>query len=210
VRVVFASSSSVYGNVEPGATRESAMLRPISPYGVTKLGCEQLARAYGDSFDLDVVTLRYFTVFGARQRPDMAFARIAAALVDRRPFEVFGSGEQSRDFTYVADAVSATVLAARRAPPGAVYNVGGGEEASVNRVLALVEEIADRPLTIARRETMRGDVRRTSADTSALRTQCSWAPRVSLRDGLQAQLEWYARLRADDDQPAPIAEMHER
>ena len=205
VRVVLASSSSVYGTVTAGATRESAALRPISPYGVTKLSGEQLATAYTENFGLDVVTLRYFTVFGPRQRPDMAFTRIAAALLDGKSFEVFGSGEQSRDFTYVTDAVSATVLAGRRAPPGAVYNVGGGEEATLNRVLDLFQQFADRPLEIVRTGAMSGDVRRTSADTSAIRSQCSWRPRVSLRDGLHAQLQWYAGLRAESDAAARIS-----
>jgi UDP-glucuronate 4-epimerase len=211
LRVVLASSSSVYGDVEAGATQESAALRPISPYGVTKLGCEHLARAYAKSFDLDVVTLRYFTVFGPRQRPDMAFTRIAAAVVDGgTPFEVFGSGEQSRDFTYVADAVAATVLAGEHAPSDSIYNVGGGEEATVNRVLELVEEIAGRPVEILRTQRMRGDVRRTSADTSALRAECSWAPSVSLREGLRAQLKWYEELCAELEEPATLAGLVER
>jgi UDP-glucuronate 4-epimerase len=210
LRVVLASSSSVYGDVETGATHESAALRPISPYGVTKLGCEHLARAYAKSFDLDVVTLRYFTVFGPRQRPDMAFTRIAAAVVDGTPFEVFGSGEQSRDFTYVADAVAATVLAGEHAPSDSIYNVGGGEEATVNRVLELVEEIAGRPVEILRTQRMRGDVRRTSADTSALRAECSWVPSVSLREGLRAQLKWYEGLRAELEGPAALAGLVER
>jgi UDP-glucuronate 4-epimerase len=210
VRVVLTSSSSVYGNVESGVTRESAPLRPISPYGVTKLGCEHLARAYAKSFDLDVVTLRYFTVFGPRQRPDMAFTRIAAAVVDGTPFEVFGSGEQSRDFTYVGDAVAATVLAGEHALSGSVYNVGGGESATVNRVLELVEDIAGRPVEILRTHRMAGDVRRTSADTSALRSECSWVSSISLREGLRAQLEWYEELRAELDQPAALAALPER
>jgi UDP-glucuronate 4-epimerase len=210
LRVVLASSSSVYGNVETGASQESAALQPISPYGVTKLGCEHLARAYAKSFDLDVVTLRYFTVFGPRQRPDMAFTRIAAAVVDGTPFEVFGSGEQSRDFTYVADAVAATVLAGEHAPSDSVYNVGGGEEATVNRVLELVEEIAGRPVEILRTKKMRGDVRRTSADTSALRAECSWVPSVSLREGLRAQLKWYEELRAELEKSAALAGLVER
>jgi UDP-glucuronate 4-epimerase len=204
VRVVLASSSSVYGTITAPATRESAPLRPISPYGVTKLSGEQLATAYTENFGLDVVILRYFTVFGPRQRPDMAFTRIASALVDGKPFEVFGSGEQSRDFTYVGDAVSATVAAARHAPAGATYNVGGGEEATLNRVLDLFQDIADRPLEIVRSPTMSGDVRRTSADTSAIRSECSWRPKVSLRAGLDAQLHWYAALRAEYDATARI------
>jgi UDP-glucuronate 4-epimerase len=195
VRVVIASSSSVYGDVAAGSTPESAPLRPISPYGVTKLGCEQLASAYAESVGLDAVILRYFTVFGPRQRPDMAFARISAALIDGTQFNVFGSGRQSRDFTYVGDAVAATIKAARAASPGAVYNVGGGEEATLDRVLSVFEEIAGRRLDVVRTQAMTGDVRRTSADTSAIRSDCSWAPKVSLRDGVRAQYEWCAERR---------------
>ena len=133
-RVAFTSSSSIYGDAERYPTPEDTVPAPVSPYGVTKLDCEHLARAYATSFGLDVVVLRYFTVYGPRQRPDMFFTRVADALARGGSFEIYGSGEQSRSFTYVADVVDATI-AALAAPPGAIYNVGGGEEASLREAL---------------------------------------------------------------------------
>src|SRR5437016_8596813 len=130
VRVVFASSSSIYGEAERYPTPEDAEPRPISPYGITKLGCEQLAHAYAAGFGLDAVVLRYFTFYGPRQRPDMALARIVDALARGASFELYGDGLQSRSFTYVADGVAATIAAMERARAGTVYNVGGGEEAT--------------------------------------------------------------------------------
>src|SRR5581483_929687 len=132
VRLVFASSSSVYGEAEAYPTPEDTTPAPISPYGITKLACEHLLRAY----DGDAVTLRYFTVYGPRQRPDMFFRRVCDALAAGDSFEIYGSGRQSRSFTYVADAVEATIAAMERAPSGAVYNVGGGEEASMVEAIA--------------------------------------------------------------------------
>src|SRR5436853_1713293 len=131
VRVVFASSSSVYGEAERYPTPEDARPNPVSPYGITKLGCEQLAYAYAKSFGLDVVVLRYFTVYGPRQRPDMALARVVDALARGSSFELYGDGLQSRSFTYVADGIEATIAAMERAPSGVVYNVGGGQEATM-------------------------------------------------------------------------------
>src|SRR5262249_51165036 len=144
VRVVFASSSSVYGEAESYPTPEDAEPRPVSPYGLTKLGCEHLARAYARSFGLDAVSLRYFTVYGPRQRPDMLMRRACERLLDGGPFEVYGTGEQSRSFTYVGDAVAATIAAMERSRPGSVYNVGGGEEATVREAIALLESISGR------------------------------------------------------------------
>ena len=149
VRVVLASSSSVYGEAESYPTPEDAEPRPISPYGITKLACEHLARAYAAGFGADAVVLRYFTVYGPRQRPDMFFRRVCDALLDGSTFEIYGSGEQSRSFTYVADAVAATIAAMERAPAGAVYNVGGGDEASMLEAIALLEEISGRRLDVA-------------------------------------------------------------
>ena len=189
-RIVWASTSSVYGNAETYPTREEARPRPISPYGVTKLGCEHLAEAYAESFGLDHAILRYFTVYGPRQRPDMAFTKIARALASGEPFQVFGSGEQSRDVTYVGDAVAATIAAMERAATGAVYNVGGGSETTLNEVIALCEELTGRTLDRRGAEAAAGDVRRTSADTTRARTELGWLPRTSLADGLRAQLRW--------------------
>jgi UDP-glucuronate 4-epimerase len=190
VRVVFASSSSVYGDAESYPTPEDARPRPLSPYGITKLACEHLAHAYAQSFSLDVVVLRYFTVYGPRQRPDMFFRRVCERLLDGGEFEIFGSGEQSRSFTYVGDVVDATWAAMERAPSGETYNVGGGEEATMVAAIALLEEVSGRSLAVRRTEVARGDMLRTSADISRIRARLAWQPRTSLRDGLQAEWSW--------------------
>ena len=190
VRVVFASSSSVYGDAEGFPTREDAEPRPISPYGITKLGCEHLAHSYAKGFGLDAVVLRYFTVYGPRQRPDMALARIVDALMHGAPFEVYGDGRQSRSFTYVADAAEATIVAMERAPAGALYNVGGGAEATVRDVIATLERVSGRSLELVELPAAAGDVRRTSADTMRIRQDLGWRATTSLDDGLQAQWDW--------------------
>jgi UDP-glucuronate 4-epimerase len=187
-RVVMASSSSVYGNAEAYPTREDAFPQPISPYGVTKLACESLARTYAECFSLETVVLRYFTLYGPRQRPDMAFSRIIAALLDGQPFQVYGTGEQSRDFTYVADAVDATIAAMEGSPAGRIYNVGGGSETTLKLGLALFERLAGRRLDVRYEPTAAGDMRRTAADTNLIRSELGWVPRVSLEDGVAAQL----------------------
>ena len=190
VRVVFASSSSVYGDAESYPTPEDAPARPISPYGITKLGCEHLARAYGTAFGLDAVTLRYFTVYGPRQRPDMFFRRVCEALLSGGAFEIYGSGEQSRSFTEVADAVEATIEAMEAAPAGALYNVGGGEEASMLEAIALLERLSGRTLPVRHVDRARGDVARTKADVSRIREAVGWEPRVPLADGLARMWAW--------------------
>jgi UDP-glucuronate 4-epimerase len=192
VRVVFASSSSVYGDAERYPTPEETEPRPISPYGVTKLGCEQLAYAYAHSFGLDVVLLRYFTVYGPRQRPDMAFARMVDALARRAPFELYGDGLQSRAFTFVADAVEATIAAMERGRAGAVYNVGGGAEATMRDAIATVEEVSGRTLEVLERPAARGDMRRTAPDTARIERELGWRATTPLEKGLQAQWEWAA------------------
>jgi nucleoside-diphosphate-sugar epimerase len=203
IRVVQASSSSVYGNAEAYPTVEDAILRPVSPYGVTKLACERLAGAYSESYGLDVVSLRYFTVYGPRQRPDMAFSRIVSALRSDRPFSVFGTGGQSRDFTFVDDAVAATILAMRGAPASPVYNVGGGSEATLGEVIALCERLSGKRLDLRREPVAPGDVRRTAADTSLIRSELGWRPHTELADGVGAQLaaeiEGRALQRPEDD-----------
>ena len=194
-RVVFASSSSIYGEAERYPTAEEVPPRPVSPYGITKLACEHLARAYATSFGLDAVVLRYFNAYGPRQRPDMAFPRILDALASGKPFALFGDGEQSRSFTYVADVVAASVLAMERAPTRATYNVGGGEEATMNATIALLESIADRELDVRREEAVAGDQRRTKADTTRIQTELGWQPETALAAGLRAQWEWAATER---------------
>jgi nucleoside-diphosphate-sugar epimerase len=188
VRVVFSSSSSVYGAAERFPTPEDTVPEPISPYAITKLAAEHLARAYERSFGLDVVVLRYFNAFGPRQRPDMAFTRIAFALAEGRPFDLYGDGAQTRGFTYVGDVVEATVLAMDRGR--GLYNVGGGVEASMRDAIALFERISGRQLELREEPPVPGDQRRTRADTTRIRDELGWEPRVSLEDGLSAQWEW--------------------
>ena len=188
VRVVFASSSSVYGDAESYPTPEETLPKPISPYGATKLECERLIR----TSEVDAVVLRYFTVYGPRQRPDMFMRRACAALLDGGTFEIYGTGEQSRSFTYVADAVAATIAAMERAPTGATYNVGGGEEASVLEAIAELERVSGRTLDVRRRDVARGDVRRTKADVARIGAELGWRPSTSLQDGLARMWAWSA------------------
>jgi len=192
VRVVFASSSSIYGDAETFPTPEDAAPKPLSPYGITKLACEHLAYAYARSFGLDCAALRYFTVYGPRQRPDMFFRRVCERLADGGLFEIYGSGEQSRRFTYVADVVDATRAAMERAPAGATYNVGGGEEATMLEAIAVLEHVSGRALQTRHRETAKGDMARTKADISRIGAELGWQPRTSLRDGLAAMWSWTA------------------
>jgi UDP-glucuronate 4-epimerase len=191
-RVVFASSSSVYGEAEKYPTPEDTPPRPLSPYGITKLACEHLARASGRSFGLDAIVLRYFNAYGPRQRPDMAFPRVVAALLEGRPFTLYGDGEQSRSFTYVADVVAASMLAMEEAVSGSVYNVGGGQEATMNETIEMLEGISGRRLEVQRREAVEGDQRRTKADTTRIKDDLGWEPLTSLEEGLKAQWEWAA------------------
>ncbi len=189
-RVVWASSSSVYGDAESHPCLEATTATlPRSPYGVTKRACEDLARIYR-SPDLAITGLRYFTVYGPRQRPDMAIRRICDALTSGGTFELYGDGSQSRDFTYVADAVDATVRCAHTAATAPVYNIGGGEEATMARVIATLEGLSGARLALHRRPPQRGDVRRTSADVSLARRDLGWQPAVPLGEGLSAELAW--------------------
>ena len=186
VRVVFASSSSIYGDAESYPTSEETTPKPISPYGATKLECERLIRTSA----VDAVVLRYFTVYGPRQRPDMFMRRACEALLAGDTFEIYGNGEQSRSFTYVGDAVAATIAAMERAPAGATYNVGGGEEASVLEAIAELERVSGRTLDVRRSEVARGDVRRTKADVTRIGAELDWRPRTSLNEGLTEMWAW--------------------
>ena len=192
VRVVFASSSSVYGDAESYPTREDAVPRPLNPYGITKLDCEQLAYAYARAFGLDVATLRYFTVYGPRQRPDMFFRRVCERLLDGGTFQMYGTGEQSRSFTYVGDVVDATRRVMEDAPAGALYNVGGGEEATNLEAIAVLEEVSGRRLEVEYVDAVKGDMQRTNADVSRIREDVGWEPQTSLRDGLAQMWSWAA------------------
>jgi len=197
VRVVFASTSTVYGDAASYPTRENAVPFPVSPYGITKLAAEHLAHAYARSFGLDAVVLRYFSVYGPRQRPDMFFRRVVDALAAGTAFEVYGDGLQSRSFTYVADVVAATIAAMQHAPGGGLYNVGGGEEATVRDAIDLLQELADRALDVRYGPRAEGDVVRTCADTSRIEAELGWKPRTTLREGLASEWDW-----ASSAQPA--------
>lgn len=190
VPVVWASSSSVYGDAERYPTPEDVTPRPNNPYGITKLGCEHLQDTYARLFGLRAVGLRYFTVYGPRQRPDMAFARIVGGLARGERFEVYGDGSQSRSFTYVADVVDATIRALDASP--GIYNVGGGEESTLRDALGLLEELAGRPLDVAYGPPQTGDMQRTKADTTRIEQELGWRATTPLRDGLRAHWEWAA------------------
>jgi nucleoside-diphosphate-sugar epimerase len=191
VRFVYASSSSVYGDAETYPTRETDVPQPRSPYGVTKLAAEQLCTLYAKNFSVPTVSLRYFTVFGPGQRPDMAFTRFLTAAARGEPLVVYGDGKQIRDFTYVGDIVSANLLAAvGDSPPGAVYNVAGGVSTTVDEVLRLVGEMSGGQLDVRHEPVLAGDVRRTGGDTSRIRSSLGWEPSVSLSEGLQRQWSW--------------------
>ena len=194
-KVVYASSSSVYGNATRVPMREDDLPRPHSPYGVTKLAAEQLGNLYHANYGVPVTSVRYFTVYGPRQRPDMAFHRFMRAYVEGRPIELFGDGDQTRDFTFVTDTVSATVAAARSGLPGRTYNVGGGSRVTLNEALSVLQAVIGAPLLINRGAVQRGDVRDTLADTALAAADLSFAPAVSLQDGLAAEWTWFQTTR---------------
>jgi UDP-glucuronate 4-epimerase len=191
VKFVYASSSSVYGDALALPTREDATPAPLSPYGVTKLAAEHLSVLYGVEHDVDTRALRYFSVYGPRQRPDMAFRRFCEAIVAGSPIEVFGDGRQTRDFTYVGDIVAATRAAAEAdVAPGRVYNIGGGNRVSLRSALEVLAGLAGRPLDVRYGERESGDVQDTGADTSRAAAELRFAPSTSLEDGLAAELDW--------------------
>jgi len=189
-RIVYASSSSVYGDNTPMPFREDALPQPVSPYGVSKLAAEQLCYLYFANYRVPAVSLRYFTVYGPRQRPDMGFHKFIKATLRGEPITLYGDGEQTRDFTFVQDAVSATIAAAERGVPGRVYNIGGGSRVSVNQVLELIGRVGGRSPLVTVDAAQKGDMRHTYADTSLARADLAFAPSVSLEQGLAAEYQW--------------------
>jgi len=189
-RVVYSSSSSVYGDRVAMPMREDALPQPVSPYGVSKLAAEQLCYLYFANFGVPTVSLRYFTVYGPRQRPDMGFHKFLRATRLGEPITVFGDGDQTRDFTFVSDAVNANVLAATRGVPGRVYNIGGGSRVSVNDVLEMIERVAGKKPIIKVDPAQKGDMRHTYADTSLAQADLGYAPTVGLEEGLTAEYQW--------------------
>jgi len=189
-RFVYASSSSVYGDHPTLPLQEESYLQPLSPYGVTKLAAEHLSNLYWANHGVPAVSLRYFTVYGPRQRPDMAFHRFFTAVKQGQPVTIYGDGEQTRDFTFVGDIVAATMAAGRQGRPGGVYNVGGGSRVTMNHVLELIGRVTGQPVAIKREPAQKGDMRHTYADTSRARRDLAFAPGTTLEEGLKAQHRW--------------------
>ena len=193
-RFVYASSSSLYGDNVTIPMRETALPQPVSPYGVTKLAAEQLGYLYHVNHGVPATALRYFTVYGPRQRPDMAFHKFIRASLDGTPVTLYGDGEQTRDFTFVADAVTATIAAGDRGVPGRAYNVGGGSRVSMNQVIEIIGRVAGRALDVRREPVQKGDMRDTYADTSLARADLGFAPSVTLEQGIEAEYRWLSSV----------------
>jgi UDP-glucose 4-epimerase len=192
-KYVYASSSSVYGDDVSLPMREDTYLQPLSPYGVSKLAAEHLGHLYWANYGVPAVALRYFTVYGPRQRPDMGFQRFLTAVRDDKPITVYGDGEQTRDFTFVGDIVAANLAAAARGRPGSVYNIGGGSRVTLNHVLALIGRVTGKKVAIQREPDQKGDMRHTYADTSAARRDLGFDPTVNLENGLAQQYRWLTK-----------------
>ncbi|MDF9278730.1 NAD-dependent epimerase/dehydratase family protein [Arthrobacter sp. EH-1B-1] len=197
-KFVYASSSSVYGNAERYPTSESDRPQPLSPYGVTKLAAEHLCSLYGENFGVPTVSLRYFTVYGPGQRPDMAFTRFVRALLTDGEVRIFGTGEQIRDYTFVDDVVDANVRAAlSKSEPGEVFNVAGGTNISLLDAIHTLETVAGRSMRLTHVDKVAGDVARTGGTTDKINTALGWAPTVTLTDGLTEHFEWGRRIWSD-------------
>lgn len=189
-KFVYASSSSVYGNAVSYPVSEQSLPGPMSPYGVTKLAAEHLCGLYAANYGMPCVSLRYFTVYGPGQRPDMAFSKFISAIKSGRTISVYGDGEQIRDFTFISDVVSANLAASiSDLRPGAVLNVCGGGSVTVNETLAILERISGTRVSVNRGEPIPGDVRRTGGDNTLMRSLTGWVPKVSIEEGLQRQFE---------------------
>lgn len=194
-KFVYASSSSVYGDAEAFPTKETALPRPVSPYGATKLAAEHLTNVYWRNYGVPTLSLRYFTVYGPRQRPDMAFHRFIKWALADEPITVYGDGEQSRDFTFVSDAVAANIAAGQAEAVGVALNIGGGSQVTVNQVIKIISDLLGRPVRTNNLASERGDVRHTSADTSRAADLLKYTPQVDLRAGLAAEFEWVKTLK---------------
>ncbi len=194
-RMVFASTSSVYGNAETMPTPETLCPQPVSPYGITKLAAERLCWLYHQNFNVPVTALRYFTVYGPRQRPDMAFHKFFQAAIAGKPIGIYGDGKQTRDFTFISDAVAAN-LAAAVVPEavGEVFNIGGGSRVVLLDVLDTMEKVIGKPIKRSHQGLARGDARHTAADVTKARTILGYNPQVSLAEGLAQEWQWIQGL----------------
>ena len=194
-KFVYASSSSVYGDTDQLPMQEDNRLQPVSPYGVSKLAGENLAYLYYKNFKVPAVSLRYFTVYGEGQRPDMAFHIFIKAFLTGGEINIFGDGRQSRNFTYVGDIARANILAAKKAPAGEIINIGGsGRGIVLNETLDLIKELTNCETEINYTEKVKGDVKHTSADTSKAEKLLGYQPRVSFEEGLKREVEWLQKI----------------
>ncbi|MBN2251413.1 MAG: NAD-dependent epimerase/dehydratase family protein [Candidatus Altiarchaeota archaeon] len=192
-RFIYASSSSVYGDVRSLPMKETDVPRPVSPYGLSKLAGEQLCHLYWRNYALSSVSLRYFTVYGPRQRPDMAFHKFIRCINSGKEMEVYGDGGQTRDFTYVSDIVEANIRAMDRGKNGSeVYNIGGGSRVTLKKCITVLEELIGKKAEVRYVDVQKGDVKHTYADTSRAARDLGYKPRVALREGLMKEVEWIA------------------
>ncbi|MBE0433893.1 NAD-dependent epimerase/dehydratase family protein [candidate division WOR-3 bacterium] len=189
-KFVYASSSSVYGDAESYPTAEDLKPMPISPYGVTKLAGEHLCALYHKSFGVPVISLRYFTVYGPRQRPDMAFNKFIKAMLQNQEIVVFGDGDQTRDFTYINDIVEANILAMRSDASGEIFNIGGGSRVTVGEIIRIMEQILVKKAKVGHIETQKGDVRHTAADITKARSLLKYEPKFDLQMGIANEINW--------------------
>jgi len=194
-KFVYASSSSVYGDVAEIPMKETSYLQPLSPYGVSKLAAEHLCYLYFKNFAVPTVSLRYFTVFGPGQRPDMSFHRFIKATLSGEKISLYGDGEQTRDFTFISDIVDANIAAMEKGEGGEIFNIGGGVRVSMNDVIKMLEEIMEKKIIVDYQNTQKGDMRHTYADTTLARTKLGYSPKVSLRDGLVEEVRWLEEIR---------------
>lgn len=189
-KLIFASSSSVYGDCSDIPMCENSIPSPVSPYGVSKLASEQLCYLYWKNFNVPVVSLRYFTVYGPRQRPDMAFNKFITALLKDKEIIMYGDGEQTRDFTYIDDIVNANILTMNKGQDGSVYNIGGGSRVSMNEVIEVLAKISGRIPKIKQLETQKGDMRHTLADITKAQSALGYKPTVRIEEGLEKEYIW--------------------
>ncbi len=192
-KFIYSSSSSIYGDAETLPTKEDTVPNPVSPYGVTKLACEHLCQLYNKNFGIPVICLRYFTVFGPRQRPDMAFHRFIKSTMSGKPIIIYGDGEQSRDFTYVSDVVEANILAMENNAKEIIFNIGGGNYATVNQILEILKGLLGFKFKVRYEEKAKGDVRNTKADITRAKRELGFNPAFDLKYGLKYETEWIKR-----------------
>ncbi|MCZ6469439.1 MAG: NAD-dependent epimerase/dehydratase family protein [Candidatus Dadabacteria bacterium] len=189
-KFIYASSSSVYGDTDELPIHENSTTNPVSPYGVSKLAAEHLASLYFKSYGVPTVSLRYFTVYGPRQRPDMAFHKFITAVINGDKIEVYGTGEQTRDFTFIDDVVQANIQAFRNARAGEVYNIGGGSRIKLIDTIRIIEEITGREANLVYTEPQRGDAKHTFSDVTKAKADFDYSPQVDVKSGLEKHYEW--------------------